>query len=265
MPSSVFRHTRHNVGINLNEILACHAGLTGNTGSDNYNIRPSGIFIPISAYNAVRKAQNGGGLQDVKSFALRQALNDVQNDHIGKVLLGKTLSEQTGVELDRAGRISVNPDLTLDGHPEIFVVGDMINLIDPRNGKSLPGVAQVAIQGGKYAAKTIKARLKGAEGLDKPFKYFDKGSMATISRFQAVLKVGSLEMSGFLAWVGWLAVHLAYLTGFRNRVSATMHWINSFVLGSDRGERTVTMQQVLARNALQRQREEALAAGTEVR
>ena len=179
--------------------------------------------------------------------------------------LGRTLSEQTGAELDRAGRIAVLPDLTLPGHPEIFVVGDMINLVDPRNGFPLPGVAQVAIQGGKYAAKTIKARQQGQAGLDKPFKYFDKGSMATISRFQAVLKVGKFEMSGFLAWIGWLAVHLAYLTGFRNRVTATLHWVTSFVLGSDRAERTVTMQQVLARNALQREREETRAVDSEVR
>lgn len=176
--------------------------------------------------------------------------------------LGETLSKQTGAELDRAGRISVLPDLTLPGHPEIFVLGDMINLVDPRNGQPLPGVAQVAIQGGKYAAKTIKLRLKGQQ-MDKPFRYFDKGSMATISRFNAVLKVGRLEMSGFLAWVGWLGVHLAYLTGFRNRVTATLHWMNSF-LGSDRGERTVTMQQVLARNALQREREESRAVDSEV-
>jgi len=158
--------------------------------------------------------------------------------------LGRTLAEQTGAELDRAGRIAVNPDLTLPGHPEVFVVGDMINL------NHLPGVAQVAIQGAKHSAKTIKARQKG-----KPepgdFKYFDKGSMATISRFKAVVSIGKFKMSGFIAWLMWLVVHLAYMTGFRNRLTAVLHWLASFI-GRDRSERTTTMQQVFAREALQR-------------
>src|SRR5690606_33572646 len=108
--------------------------------------------------------------------------------------LTKTLAEQTGAPLDRAGRIGVNPDLTLPGHPEVFVVGDMIAL------DTLPGVAQVAIQGAKYAAKEIDNRIKGKPG-QKPFKYFDKGSMATISRFKAVATVGKLRFTGFIAWL----------------------------------------------------------------
>ena len=103
---------------------------------------------------------------------------------------GETLAEQSGAALDRAGRIGVNPDLTLPGYPEVFVVGDMIAL------NNLPGVAQVAIQGAKYAAKEIKGRLKDKPP-QKPFKYFDKGSMATISRFDAVAMVGKLRISGF--------------------------------------------------------------------
>ena len=125
--------------------------------------------------------------------------------------------------VDRAGRISVNPDLTLPGHPEVFVVGDMINL------DHLPGVAQVAIQGGKYAAKEIKARLSDGQAPQKPFKYFDKGSMATISRFRAVALVGKLRLTGFIAWLLWLAVHLVYMTGFKNRVGALGHWTVSFL------------------------------------
>jgi NADH dehydrogenase len=158
--------------------------------------------------------------------------------------LGKTLSEQTGAELDRAGRIAVNPDLTLPGHPEVFVVGDMINL------NHLPGVAQVAMQGGKFAAKSIKADLAG-KPRPREFKYFDKGSMATIARFKAVATVGKLHFTGFIAWMMWLFVHLAYLTGFANRVTATLAWFTSFV-GHDRSERTTTMQQVFARQALQK-------------
>ncbi len=161
--------------------------------------------------------------------------------------LGKTLAEQSGAPLDRAGRIGVNPDLTLPGHPEVFVVGDMISL------DHLPGVAQVAIQGAKYAGKEIKRRLSGDAAPAKPFKYFDKGSMAIISRFGAVALVGKLRLSGFPAWAMWLGVHLVYLTGFKNRLAALMHWGISF-LGRGRSERTATEQQIYARAALQQLR-----------
>ena len=158
--------------------------------------------------------------------------------------LGQTLSEQTGAPLDRAGRISVNPDLTLPGHPEVFVVGDMINL------DHLPGVAQVAIQGAKYAAKEIDRRLEGkpAQG---PFHYFDKGSMAIISRFRAVALIGNFRITGVIAWLMWLALHLVYITGFKSQVTALLHWAISFV-GRGRSERTTTEQQIFARTALKR-------------
>jgi NADH dehydrogenase len=158
--------------------------------------------------------------------------------------LGRILAEQTGASLDRAGRIGVNPDLTLPGHPEVFVVGDMIAL------DNLPGVAQVAIQGAKYAAKEIDNRLAG-KAPQKPFKYFDKGSMAIISRFRAVAMIGKLRLSGFVAWLMWLGVHLVYITGFKNRVTALLHWAVSFI-GRGRSERTTTMQQIFARAALNR-------------
>ncbi|MFC6343042.1 NAD(P)/FAD-dependent oxidoreductase [Nocardioides hankookensis] len=158
--------------------------------------------------------------------------------------LGKTLSEQTGAPLDRAGRIAVNPDLTLPGHPEVFVVGDMINL------DHLPGVAQVAIQGAKYAAKEIDNRLK-SKASQGPFHYFDKGSMAIISRFRAVALIGKLRVTGVLAWLMWLALHLIYITGFKSRVTALLHWAVSFI-GRGRSERTTTEQQIFARSALSR-------------
>ena len=158
--------------------------------------------------------------------------------------LGAILAEQTGAPLDRAGRIGVNPDLTLPGHPEVFVVGDMITL------DNLPGVAQVAIQGAKYAAKEIRGRLADKPP-QPPFKYFDKGSMATISRFRAVAMIGRLRLTGFIAWLMWLAVHLFYITGFKNRVTAVLHWFISF-LGRGRSERTSTEQQIFARNAMAR-------------
>jgi NADH dehydrogenase len=160
--------------------------------------------------------------------------------------LTQTLAEQTGAPLDRAGRIGVNPDLTLPGHPEVFVVGDMISL------DNLPGVAQVAIQGAKYAAKEIDGRLKG-KAPQEPFHYFDKGSMAIISRFRAVAMVGKLRLTGVIAWLMWLAVHLVYITGFKSRVTALLHWFVSF-LGRGRSERTTTEQQIFARAALARLR-----------
>jgi NADH:quinone reductase (non-electrogenic) len=158
--------------------------------------------------------------------------------------LSRTLSEQTGAPLDRAGRIAVNSDLTLPGHPEVFVVGDMISL------DHLPGVAQVAIQGARYAAEAIDRRLEGKPP-QKPFKYFDKGSMATISRFRAVALIGRFRLTGFIAWLMWLVVHLFYVTGFKNRISAVMHWAVSF-LGRGRSERTATEQQIFGRMALTR-------------
>lgn len=158
--------------------------------------------------------------------------------------LGQQLAAQTGAPLDRAGRIGVNPDLTLPGYPEVFVVGDMISL------DNLPGVAQVAIQGAKYAAKEIDGRLKGKPA-QPPFKYFDKGSMAIISRFRAVAMVGKLRLTGVIAWLMWLVVHLFYITGFKNRVTAVIRWAVSF-LGKGRSERTSTEQQIFARVALQR-------------
>ncbi len=157
--------------------------------------------------------------------------------------LGALLAEQSGAGLDRAGRIEVQPDLSLPGHPEVFVVGDMIAL------DGLPGVAQVAIQGGRHVAGQIEARLAGRpEG--EPFRYKDKGSMATISRFSAVASIGPLRLSGFVAWLMWLAIHLVYLVGFKHRLTTLLHWAVSFV-GRGRSERTVTQQQIFARQAFE--------------
>ncbi|KRF25690.1 NAD(P)/FAD-dependent oxidoreductase [Phycicoccus sp. Soil803] len=157
--------------------------------------------------------------------------------------LGAQLAEQSGAQLDRAGRIAVNDDLTLPGHPEVFVVGDMASL------KGYPGVAQVAIQGSRYAADQLKRRLAGKEPKG-PFEYHDKGSMATISRFSAVASIGNLRFTGFVAWVLWLAVHLVYIIGFKHRLTTLLHWAVSF-LGRGRSERTVTEQQVFARTAIE--------------
>ncbi|HEV3357743.1 MAG TPA: NAD(P)/FAD-dependent oxidoreductase [Pseudonocardiaceae bacterium] len=162
--------------------------------------------------------------------------------------LAAMLAEQTGAEVDRSGRIKVDPDTTVPGHPEIFAIGDMMTL------DNLPGVAQVAMQQGKYAAKTITHRLTGKPALP-PFRYFDKGSMATVSRFHAVASIGSrIRLAGFVAWLMWLGVHLLYLVGFRNRVTTLLHWAVTFI-GRGRSERVATEQQVFARVAIQRDRE----------
>ncbi|WP_433825635.1 NAD(P)/FAD-dependent oxidoreductase [Actinoplanes sp. CA-015351] len=157
------------------------------------------------------------------------------------------LAEATGAKTDRAGRVFVEKDTSLPGHPEIFVLGDMMNLAG-EDGRPLPGVAQVAIQSGQHAADQIKRRLAGKPD-KQPFKYFDKGSLATISRFSAVASIGKVHLSGFPAWVVWVAVHLFYLVGFKNRVTAVLHWAVSF-LGRGRSERVATQQQAFARRAL---------------
>ena len=156
--------------------------------------------------------------------------------------LGRMVAEQTGAEVDRAGRVHVEDDLTVPGHPEIFVIGDMVNL------KGYPGVAQLAIQGGRYAADQIVRRLEGRPPAG-PFVYRDKGSMATISKFSAVASVGTINFSGFIAWMAWLAVHLMAMVGFKTRVSTLLNWFITF-FGDSRGERVMTMQQVFARNAM---------------
>ena len=156
--------------------------------------------------------------------------------------LGRQIAEQSGAGIDRAGRVEVLPDLTVPGHPEVFVVGDMMAL------DQLPGVAQVAIQGARFAAGQITRRLDGKPA-EPRFEYVDKGSMATISRFSAVASIGRLRFSGFFAWVLWLAIHLVYIIGFKHRVTTLLHWAVSF-LGRGRSERVATEQQVFGRQAI---------------
>ena len=167
--------------------------------------------------------------------------------------LAKIIADQSGAEVDRAGRLKVLPDLTVPGHPNVFAVGDMV-LMD-----GVPGQAQGAIQGARYAAKLLKAELKGANpDFREPFQYFDKGSMATVSRYSAVAKVGPLEFGGFIAWLAWLFLHLIYLVGFRARLTTSLSWIGTFI-GSQRGQLTITEQQAYARTRIE-QLEEIAAA-----
>lgn len=156
--------------------------------------------------------------------------------------LATVLANKTGVEQDRVGKLKVGPDCSLKGFPEIFAIGDLIS--------HLPGVAQVAMQSGRHAAKQIERTLKG-DSRRTPFQYFDKGSMATITRFHAVASVGRLHFHGFVAWIMWLFIHLIYLIGFKSQVTTLLHWIVSF-FGRGRAERAASSQQILARVALQR-------------
>ena len=146
--------------------------------------------------------------------------------------LAAGLAEQTDAQLDGGGRIKVQQDCTLPGHPEIFVIGDMMAL------DGCPGVAQVAMQQGRYAADQIVRRQEKRQPKG-PFRYLDKGSMATISRFRAVASVGRFRFGGIVAWFLWLAIHVIYLVGFRNRVTTVLHWAVSF-LGRGRSQRTTT-------------------------
>jgi NADH dehydrogenase len=160
--------------------------------------------------------------------------------------LGKMIAEQSdGTETDRAGRVIVEPDLSVKGHPNVFVVGDLMSV------PGVPGMAQGAIQGAKYVTKLIKHSVAGRDdpSTRAPFKYFDKGSMATVSRFSAVAKVGKLEFSGFIAWLAWLALHLVYLVGFKNRFTTLITWFITFMSRS-RGQMAITSQMIYARLAM---------------
>lgn len=135
------------------------------------------------------------------------------------------LNRKLGVELDRQGRIKVEPTCNLKEHPEVFVIGDQASFVD-ENGRTLPGLAPVAIQQGKYVAKAIQKIEKG-QPLE-PFRYTDKGQMATIGRNKAVMRAFGFEISGFIAWLSWLFVHIFYLIGFRNRVFVILQWAWSY-------------------------------------
>jgi NADH dehydrogenase len=135
--------------------------------------------------------------------------------------MAAALAAATGAKQDRAGRILVEKNLTIHGHPEISVLGDMMSL------DKLPGVAEVAMQSGLYAGHRIRHRLSG-NMVEKPFRYRDLGSAAYISRGNAVVSAGPLQVGGFIGWWIWLFIHIAFLTGFRNRLGAVLSWWLAF-------------------------------------
>jgi len=150
---------------------------------------------------------------------------------------GRKLAERTKAETDRTGHIKVNPDLTVPDYADIFIIGDLA-LAEGKNGKPLPGVAQVAIQGGAYAARAIRARLRGKKELP-PFHYFNKGDMAVIGRAAAIANIFGLHLSGLLAWLTWLFIHLMYIVEFQSRILVFVQWGFEFLTFS-RGARLIT-------------------------
>jgi len=150
--------------------------------------------------------------------------------------LGKALGS-----VDRAGRVQVQPDLSVENHREVFVIGDLAALKD-EHGKLLPGVAPVAILQGRYVAKVIRNEVEHGHGAAlerKPFHYWDKGSLATIGRAAAVAEFGKIHISGFLAWLSWLFIHIFFLIGFQNRVLVLIQWAWSYFT-YERGARLIT-------------------------
>jgi NADH:ubiquinone reductase (H+-translocating) len=171
--------------------------------------------------------------------------------HVGETLLSASvilwaagvaaslLGKKLGALVDRAGRVLVQPDLSIPGYREVFVIGDLAALKDEA-GKMLPGVAPVAMQQGRFAAKLIAKELKSPPGSSRgAFRYWNKGSLATIGRAAAVADFGRIHISGFLAWLAWLFVHILFLIGFRNRVLVFIQWAWSYVT-FERGARLIT-------------------------
>ena len=151
--------------------------------------------------------------------------------------LGKIVASHTKAETDKGGRVKVKPDLTIPSYPDIYVIGDLASAMDQK-GKPLPGVAQVAMQGGAYAAKAILRKVKGQRELP-PFRYFDKGSLAVIGRAAAVADAFGLHISGFLAWFVWAFIHVTYLVSFQSRILVFIQWAIQDLTFS-RGARLIT-------------------------
>jgi NADH dehydrogenase len=148
------------------------------------------------------------------------------------------LTRTLGCELDRGGRIKVRPDLSLPGHPEVFAIGDLAAVVDS-DGKPVPGVSPAAMQEARHVARQIMDELDGVDDPRSPFRYWDKGSMATIGRSAAVAQVGNIEMTGYPAWLAWLVIHLFFLIGFRNKAAVLLQWMYSYFTYK-RGARIIT-------------------------
>jgi NADH dehydrogenase len=151
--------------------------------------------------------------------------------------LGQIVARRTNADTDKGGRVKVRPDLTIPNYPDIYVIGDLASAVD-ENGKPLPGLAQVAMQGGQYAARAILRKVKGQPELPR-FQYFDKGSLAVIGRWAAVANAFGIHLSGILAWIVWVFIHLMYIVTFQNRLLVFMQWAIQDLTFS-RGARLIT-------------------------
>jgi NADH dehydrogenase len=179
-----------------------------------------------------------------------EGVTDIQPDHVmageekipacttlwAAGVAASPLGRQLGLEVDRSGRVPVRADLSVPGHPEVFVIGDLASFRQP-NGKMLPGIAPVAIQQGEAVAHNVWRSVRGEPR--RPFHYFDRGTMATIGRAAAVAEIRGMHLSGFLAWLAWLLVHLFFLIGFENRLLVMVQWAASY-FSYERGARLIT-------------------------
>jgi NADH dehydrogenase len=184
---------------------------------------------PLAGHTVVDVGEESVAIQDrdgvVEHVAARTA---IWAAGVNASPLAAALAGGAGVEVDRAGRVPVGPDLTLAGHPEVLVLGDMVSVQAPDGtAVPLPGVAPVAMQQGRYAARAIRTRVEG--GVPGAFHYVDKGNLATIGRSKAVADIKGLHVAGFPAWALWLLVHIFYLVGFQNRLLVVLRWTISFV------------------------------------
>jgi NADH dehydrogenase len=177
--------------------------------------------------DAVSVRDAAGAVEEIRARTVVWAAGVTASSLAGR------LAEAAGAEVDRACRVTVTPQLTLPGHPEVFALGDMVRV----DGTLLPGVAPVAMQQGRFVARVIRDRLAGSVP-PAVFRYRDKGNLATIGRSRAVAELGPLRVSGFPAWLLWLAVHIVYLIGFQNRLLVLLRWTGSFVTHG-RGARVI--------------------------
>ena len=159
-------------------------------------------------------------------------------------VLASDLGKSLGVPLDRQGRVIVERDLSIPGHPNVFVAGDLAHVVDPKTGKDVPGIAPAAMQMGRYVARVIAARLADRSTAVKPFHYLDKGMLATIGRAKAVGIVFDVSIAGLFAWLFWALIHIMFLIGFRNRLLVMLGWAWSYIL-FQRGARLITGESAL--------------------
>jgi len=167
------------------------------------------------------------------------------------------LARSLGCELDEAGRVPVEPDLSVPGHPEVFVAGDLAVL--EQDGEEVPGMAPAAKQMGRHAARQVRRRLRGEE--TEAFRYRDKGMLATLGRSRAVARIGGRHFSGMFAWLVWLAVHVLYLVGFRNRAAVLLGWASAY-LTYGRGARVILSGPIEGAEARRAAEEEAAAGAS---